>query len=361
MKSGVWLAGIAALALPLSQAGAAALSNIRIARHADHVRIVLDLDAAISYSAAGGAFTLAGLEAESAVMNAAPADAPLKRVIIAPANGGARLSFETSAPVTPRAFTLTPDSDGGHRLVVDLYPARGAASDSEARRGEAPRADASSSPAAAAPAVGAAAEHSPTGTSAALPAASPVSHSADTAANSPAVPGMPIAPAIDAPGLPAPARPASRGPGYSPETLRAERALDRGDSKEACALAETALQANGTDLRALVVLGGCRLAQQDGAAAKAAYSSALAQDASFDRARVGLATALDMMGDQSGARAELSKVLGHGVPPEELARLVDAFKTLKPPQDAAAAPSAAAAPQRIVNNRSSAAVRGPSD
>ncbi len=116
--------------------------------------------------------------------------------------------------------------------------------------------------------------------------------------------------------------------GPSDETLRAEHALDRGDAKDACARADNALKANPNDLRALVVLGGCRLAQHDAIGAKGAYVLALQADPSFDRARVGLATADDMLGDQASARAELSKVLGHDVPPEDLKRLVQAFKEL---------------------------------
>lgn len=356
-----WLAGLAATAFALSHASAATLSNIRIARHSDHVRIVLDLDAAITFSAADGAFTLAGLEAESAVMNAAPADAPLKRVLIAPTEGGARLSFETASAVTPKAFTLTPDTDGGHRLVVDLYLRAGDKSDAtdHGAHGTKTVDTANSSKphggdSRGAPAVEATKQddHAPppaSGMSAALPTPA-------TGTLAAAVPGVPVDPHGGSP-LP---RPKLDTPGYAPETLRAERALDRGDAKEACTLADAALKANATDLRALVVLGGCRLARQDGAGAKAAYSSALAQDPSYDRARVGLATALDMMGDQGGARAELSKVLGHEVPPEELARLVDAFKTLDPKQAASAA-QAPAAPQRIVNSRAPAIVRGPAD
>jgi len=355
-----WLAGFAATAFALSHASAATLSNIRIARHSDHVRIVLDLDAAITFSATDGAFTLAGLEAESAVMNAAPADAPLKRVVIAPAEGGARLSFETSAAVTPKAFTLMPDTDGGHRLVVDLYLPAGdktGATTSSAHGTESAGTEGTSRPHAgdlhAAPAVEAAKQEiqaapPASGMSAALP-------TTNAGALDAAVPGVPFDPHG---GSPLSARPKPDTPGYTPENLRAERALDRGDAKEACTLADTALKANATDLRALVVLGGCRLAQQDGAGAKTAYSAALAQDPSYDRARVGLATALDMMGDQAGARAELSKVLGHEVPPEELTRLVEAFKTLNPKPAAAQTP---AAPQRIVNSRAPAIVRGPAD
>lgn len=366
MKAGVWLAGLTAIAVPLAQGWGATLGNIRIARHPDHVRIVLDLDAAITFSAVDGTFTLTGLEAESAVMNAAPADAPLKRVILAPVAGGARLSFETASPVTPKAFTLTPDSDGGYRLVVDLFPSvAGGEANGSQRSDDAPHEDTHIAPSADVPAVANSKSTeevaAPSGTSAALPHLTSANPTDPT--SSAAVPGMPIAPALDAPGFPAGSKPtaAIAGPGYSPETLRAERAFDRGDAKEACALANSALQVNAIDLRALVVLGSCRLAEQDGAGAKAAFSSALAQDAAYDRARVGLATALDMMGDQAGARSELSRVLGHEVPPEELTRLVDAFKTLKPKSPAASPSPAPAMPQRIVNNRAPSIVRGPSD
>ena len=48
-----------------------------------------------------------------------------------------------------------------------------------------------------------------------------------------------------------------------------------------------------------------------------------------------------MMGDHAGAREELSKVLGHNVPPEDLAKLVDAFKNIAPAQTPAPVASAA--------------------
>jgi hypothetical protein len=352
VRLGATTTALLGAAFVATAAHGAAVTNIRIASHGDHVRVVLDLDAPIGFTATHeGGFVLKGLESENAVLNAEARDTPLKRVILAPGAEGARLSFETAVPVSPRAFALAPDTQGGNRLVVDLYPKAKEKTEVSAP----PPTERASAP--------------PTGTSAALSNAAqpPPAQAPAWPQGEAAVPGMPPAAPIDAPGLPVP----SGGPGYSQETLRAERALDRGDALEACARADSALQVDPKDLRALVVLGFCRMAQHDSAGAKAAFATALAHDPGFDRARIGLATAEDMMGNQGAARDELATVLGHDLPPEELTRLIEAFKTLKPPgslasgeaqrvvSESRAASAGRGAP--IKSNGGSAAVRGPAD
>lgn len=326
---------------------AATVTDIRIAAHADHVRVVLDIDAAVTFTIADdGNLDLKGLEGENAVLNATPSEAPLKRVVLAPGKDAAHLTFETATPITARAFLLHPDKEGGNRLVVDLYPKNAKASSDAAT--PAPQADPPSTERSAdAPATGttsavaaAAVEALPMPLVAARPA---------MAESEAAVPSMPPEAAIGGPSplsprlmtaAPAPptfasANATNTGPGYSDEELRAERALDRGDIKDACTRADDLIKANPNDLRGLIVQGACHLAQHDGTGAKAAYTAALEIDPSFDRARVGLATADDMLGDHAGARAELSSVLGHDVPAEDLARLIDAFKQLPAAQNAA--------------------------
>jgi hypothetical protein len=346
VKLGATTTALLAVAFVATAAHGAAVTNIRIASHGDHVRVVLDLDAPIGFTATQeGGFILKGLESENAVLNAEARDTPLKRVILAPGSEGAQLSFETAVPVSPRAFALIPDTQGGNRLVVDLYPK---AKESVPHSGAIGASHVSSPP----PTEHASAP--PAGMSAALPnAAQP--RPAETPAwpqAQAAVPGMPPAAPIDAPGLPVP----SGGPGYSQETLRAERALDRGDAAEACLRADSALKVDPKDLRALVVLGFCRMAQHDSAGARAAFATALERDPGFDRARIGLATAEDLMGNPGAARDELAKVLGHDLPPQELTRLIEAFKTLKPPGSLASSEI-----QRAVSGNRTAAVRGPAD
>ena len=46
----------------------------------------------------------------------------MNKVILAPAAGGAKLTFDAQASLVLSAFVLPPDSYGGHRLVVDLKP-----------------------------------------------------------------------------------------------------------------------------------------------------------------------------------------------------------------------------------------------
>jgi len=332
--------------LGAASAQAAAVTNIRIAAHPDHVRVVLDLDAAVTFAVTpDGSLDLKGLEGENAVLNAAPSEVPLKRVVITPGTGAARLTFETTTPVNPRAFTMSPDKDGGNRLVVDLYP-KGAPAKSEppAAQADTPLTDKLTPT----PATGTTAAVTGAAT-AALPAVPAPASKLELNAGEAAIPGMPPEAALDAPGLPptsfaapatipntdvATASDAKAGPGYSDEALRAERALDRGDLKDGCARADALTKIDPKDLRALVVLGACRLAQQDALGAKGAYTAALDIDPGFDRARVGLATAEDMLGNHTAARAELSRVLGHDVPPDDLAKLIAAFKELPLAQSA---------------------------
>ncbi|MCP5433332.1 MAG: DUF560 domain-containing protein [Alphaproteobacteria bacterium] len=47
----------------------------------------------------------------------------ISSVHIDPVDSAARLVIETRAPARFKSFVLTPDSDGGHRLVVDVFPA----------------------------------------------------------------------------------------------------------------------------------------------------------------------------------------------------------------------------------------------
>ena len=108
----------------LSALAAATVRDIRIAAHPDHVRVVLDLDGPVTSTPRGDhELTLHGLSGGSAVMNAQPKDAPLKRVVLTPDGDDTTLSFETSADIRMEAFPVSAGGGGGNRFVVDLYRA----------------------------------------------------------------------------------------------------------------------------------------------------------------------------------------------------------------------------------------------
>jgi Tetratricopeptide repeat len=318
------LAGLAFLA-PIGTARAnAAVQDIRIAPHPTYVRVVIDLDAPVSFTPdAGNSFEIHGLSGGSAVMNAEPGDAPLDRVVLAPGADGSKLSFELSANVSAKAFVLTPDSSGGNRLVVDLYK-QGANTTSAATQ-PAPSVTQPATPiqsASAEPAVPPA------------PASSPPAQD-DTGPTAPAAYAPPmntLQPASDE--TPAPAASAPGAPQAAPQedrALIAERALDRGDPRAACASAEQALGSAPHDLRAFAVLGSCRLALGDAGGARLAFESALDADPTYHRARIGMAEAEANMGDTAAARADYQRVLADNPPADEAYKIVEAMAALRLP------------------------------
>lgn len=103
------------------------LLDIRVGKHEDHVRIVLDVDSAVSYQQdASGALIISGLSGESAVLNTSDSHTMLDRVLITPTAAGAQLEFESRQSFSSSVFVLTPDYYGGHRIVIDLYAQGGA-------------------------------------------------------------------------------------------------------------------------------------------------------------------------------------------------------------------------------------------
>ncbi|MFZ1991886.1 MAG: tetratricopeptide repeat protein [Alphaproteobacteria bacterium] len=385
----------------LSALAAATVQDIRIAAHPDHVRVVLDLDAPVTFTPRGEhAFTLHGLSGGSAVMNAQPKDAPLKRVVLTPDGDDTTLSFETSADVSVKAFPVSAGGNGGNRFVVDLY--RALETPIAQALTTAPRSDlvATSAPpsqfVSRGPAVPAVAPRAPSESAPAnasrpnafsfvppynAPQAGPTPYEAadaqsSTTATAPAASSLPSAsasapPTNTVPFGQKPAQPESaESGGASPtameatvtsasaqttmnaapsdRTLLAERALDRGDAKAACTTANEALSASPKDLRALAVLGSCELALGDAVSARGAFSNALAIDPSYHRARIGLAETDVRQGDLSGARQEYSRVLADNPPTDETYKILDALQSLAAPGTMSAA-TPAPAPQSAAN------------
>jgi hypothetical protein len=370
--AGLILVSLAALAPP---ALAASVTNIRIGQHPGHVRVVLDLDGPISFQPAGGtSLLLKGLSGGGAVLNADPGDAPLQRVELKPQGKNTLLSFKAKAPLSVKAFTLTPDADGGNRLVVDLYakaPPRHAAkasttppattAETAADKGrpavppapvaaKAPATSApvqatetatnpSDTPAKSAPApAAAAATAEPTPARATMTAPAPVAKTATTMTPMEnamaAMPSLPASTPTRAPTsppdvIPPPARAADSG-----AAIIAERTLDSGDAQTACAEASQVLKNNPVDVRGLVVLGGCKLKLGDALAARTAYASAIRIDGGFDRARIGMAEAEAKLGNTAAARAQYQRVLGDNLPTDDVYRVIAAMRALDAPAPA---------------------------
>ena len=366
----LWLAALAGY--PASTLADANIQDIQIAPSTDHIRVVLELDAPITFAASGtSAFDLHGVASGGAVMKAGADAAPLNRVVLASDSTSTKLTFETSAPITAKAELLAPDAQGVSHLVVDLFkdtappapvapPALHVVSSASA---SAPHnVTAAIAPQARRPAVGPALEH-PTSASqletallavpaqerpqaplnAAAKAPDPISMAPDLGEAEVVLPNAPrpsaatlaaaepretvpaaslhpvVAPAMPPPAAPVPA---------NASALDAEKALDEGDAQSACRIAQGTAQTAPGDLRALAVLGECKLALNDAQSARATFASALAIDASYHRARIGLARAEASLGNFVAARAEYARVLGDNPPTDEAYRIVDAMALL---------------------------------
>lgn len=390
MKLSRLLIGLICLS-PCSALAAATVQDIRIASHADHVRVVLDLDAPVTFTPQGDhAFTLHGLAGGSAVMNAQPKDAPLKRVVLTPNGEDTTLSFETSASVIVKAFPVSAGGNGGNRFVVDLFKQQPAPIASQ-RDAAPPRFDSiatnatptqSSSRMPAVPAVAPLHQVAPTSASVSqpnsfafvppynAPQTGPTPYEVDKAQFPTSTPAStPLASQVVAASAPptntvpfgqmpvqqtnAPSGAASpsameatvtsigaeriTSSTPSDRTLIAEHALDRGDARAACAAANEALSTSPRDLRALAVLGACELALGDAVSARNAFSNALAIDPSYHRARIGLAETNIRQGDLSAARQEYQRVLADNPPTDETYKILDALQAIAAPGVASAA------------------------
>lgn len=120
------------LALMPGAVGATELRGLRLWDGVERTRVVFDLSASVQHKV----FTLsspdrvvidiAGLEPRHAaeIVQAAKASGLVQEVRAARHDGGYfRVVFELDHPVSPQSFQLAPNSESGHRLVVDLYAA----------------------------------------------------------------------------------------------------------------------------------------------------------------------------------------------------------------------------------------------
>ena len=107
---------------------ASEVRSVRLWRAPDNTRLVFDLSGPVQHSV----FTLSaperividleGAQLKTQVERLATAKTPINGLRAAEqAPGKLRIVLDMSAPVTPKSFSLAPNQQYGHRLVVDLF------------------------------------------------------------------------------------------------------------------------------------------------------------------------------------------------------------------------------------------------
>ena len=107
---------------------AADIKGVRLWRAPDNTRLVFDLNGPVKHSV----FTLSsparividvsGAQSVSGLDQLALANTPITGLRAAPRGSNElRLVIDLSASVTPKSFSLTPNQEYGHRLVIDLF------------------------------------------------------------------------------------------------------------------------------------------------------------------------------------------------------------------------------------------------
>lgn len=128
MRLRYWLSCLAiCLLAPLQTYGATQIKNVRIWRAPDNTRLVFDLSGPAEHSV----FSLSGpdrivIDVRSAQLQANIRDilqtrSPIRDVRTGKKDSELRIVLDLSAQVYPKSFSLPPNQQYGHRLVVDLF------------------------------------------------------------------------------------------------------------------------------------------------------------------------------------------------------------------------------------------------
>lgn len=113
---------------PLFLAATATLEKIRVADHKKYQRVVIDTSDAVTFTIVEGetglVLTLNGIASDSRKW--AYSDlGRVKGIRLTPlSETSVNITFDLTGRVRPRIFTYTPDSYGGHRIVIDLWPGK---------------------------------------------------------------------------------------------------------------------------------------------------------------------------------------------------------------------------------------------
>jgi hypothetical protein len=118
--------GLVVAVLPASAADAAEITAIRVADHTRFQRVVIDATEAIKFRVLEDKkpLTLVLYDAQATPQALAWIDmGRLKGAWVVQADPkSVHISFDLSGPVRPRISKYAPDSYGGHRIVIDLWP-----------------------------------------------------------------------------------------------------------------------------------------------------------------------------------------------------------------------------------------------
>lgn len=128
MRLRYWLTCLAVcVCMPLQAYAAAQINSVRIWRAPDNTRLVFDLSGPVSHNV----FSLDNperivIDVKSAELKAdvkkiLQTTSPVKDIRVGKKDNELRIVLDTTARVYPKSFTLTPNQQYGHRLVVDLF------------------------------------------------------------------------------------------------------------------------------------------------------------------------------------------------------------------------------------------------
>lgn len=138
-KAGLGVLVVAALItlLPLQQAMAtsslvlaatASLEKIRVADHERYQRVVIDTSEAVTFKVIEGeaalVLTLNGIASEGRTWTYTDLGQVKGIKLTSLSDTSVQITFDLTGAVRPRISAYTPDSYGGHRIVIDLWPAR---------------------------------------------------------------------------------------------------------------------------------------------------------------------------------------------------------------------------------------------
>lgn len=128
MRLQYWLTCVMVLLLaPLQAYAATQIQNVRIWRAPDNTRLVFDLTGPVEHNVFSLqnperiVIDIKSTELRTEVSGILQTKSPVKDVRTGKKDNELRIVLDMSASVHPKSFTLTPNQQYGHRLVVDLF------------------------------------------------------------------------------------------------------------------------------------------------------------------------------------------------------------------------------------------------
>lgn len=115
------------LLLPWQAYAATQIKGVRIWRAPDNTRLVFDLNGPVQHTVFNLqdperiVIDVPGVELSATMGDVLKTDSPIRDVRTGRKDDGLRIVLDMKARVHPKSFTLTPNQQYGHRLVVDLF------------------------------------------------------------------------------------------------------------------------------------------------------------------------------------------------------------------------------------------------